>query len=128
METPWPAYTQGPGIDQPLMMLRSGTTSYHEADGLGSVTSLSSAAGVLANTYTYDSYGNLTATAGTITSPFRYTGRELDIETGLFYYRARYYDQSIGRFLSEDPIGFEGGSNYYSYALGNPLTFVDPEV
>jgi RHS repeat-associated protein len=57
---------------------------------------------------------------------FRYTGRELDSETGLYYYRARYYDPYIGRFLSEDPIGVRDGSNKYLYARNNPAGFTDP--
>ena len=59
-------------------MLRSGATSYYHADGLGSVTSLSSAAGSVANTYTYDSFGKLTASTGSLVNPFRYTARESD--------------------------------------------------
>ena len=57
---------------------------------------------------------------------FRYTGRELDSETGLYYYRARYYDPSVGRFISEDPINFIGGTNFYRYVGNSPLDFVDP--
>ena len=106
--------------------LRSGTTSYYEADGLGSITSLSNSGGSLANTYTYDSFGQLTASTGSLTNPFRYTGREFDSETGLHYYRARYYDTSIGRFLQEDPLGFSGGRNFYFY-VGNAATnYIDP--
>jgi RHS repeat-associated protein len=119
-------YTQGLGIDSPLAMLRSGTTSYYEADGLGSITSLSNSSGALATTYTYDSFGNLTATSGTITNPYRYTGREYDPETGLYYYRARYYDPTIGRFLSEDPVGFYSGPNFYAYAWNSPVNYYDP--
>ena len=90
-------------------MLRSSTTSYYQADGLGSITSLSSGAGALAQTYTFDSFGKQTASSGSLTNPFQYTARESDPETGLYYYRARYYDPSAGRFLSEDPIDFAGG-------------------
>jgi len=54
-----------------------------------------------------------------------YTGRELD-ETGLYYYRARYYDPSIGRFMSEDPIKFSGGDNFYRYAENDPVDLKDP--
>jgi len=64
-------YTQGMFIDQPLAQLRSGATSYYHADALGTITSLSNSGGVLANTYTYDSFGNLTASTGTIVNPFR---------------------------------------------------------
>jgi YD repeat-containing protein len=98
-------YEDTQNIDEPLAMLRSGATSYYHADGLGSVTSLSSAAGSIANTYTYDSFGNLTASTGSLVNPFRYTARESDTETSLYYYRARYYDPTAGRFLGEDPIG-----------------------
>jgi RHS repeat-associated protein len=56
-----------------------------------------------------------------------FTGREWDPETGLYYYRARYYDPKIGRFISEDPIDFEGGVNFYSYVENNPVNLVDPE-
>lgn len=64
---------------------------------------------------TYDSFGNLTASTGTITNPFRYTAREFDQETGIYFYRARYLDSTSGRFLSQDPIGFAGGVNAYRY-------------
>ncbi len=62
-------------VDEPLAQLRSGTTSYYEADGLGSVTSLSSTAGALAQTYTFDSFGNTTNSTGSLTNRFEYTGR-----------------------------------------------------
>jgi hypothetical protein len=54
-------YSQGLNLDEPLVMLRGSTTSYYHADGLGSITSLSSAAGVLGQMYTFDSFGKLTA-------------------------------------------------------------------
>jgi RHS repeat-associated protein len=119
-------YSQGLDIDEPLAMLRSATTSYYEADGLGSVTSLSNSAGTLAQTYTFDSFGKQTATSGSLTNPFQYTGREFDSETGIYYYRARYFDPSAGRFLSEDRLGFQGGANFYRYAQNNPLVWIDP--
>jgi RHS repeat-associated protein len=108
-------------VDEPLTEQRSGTASYYLQDGLGSPTSLSSGSGTLANTYTFDSYGKLTDSTGTLTNPFRYTAREFDQETGLYYYRARYYDGTVGRFISEDPIGFVGGINKYAYVLDNPI-------
>ena len=119
-------YSQGLNIDEPLAMLRSSTTSYYQADGLGSITSLSSGAGSLAQTYTFDSFGKQTASSGSLTNPFQYTARESDPETGLYYYRARYYDQTTGRFVSEDPIGFAAGPNFYPYAGSSPANWVDP--
>jgi len=118
-------YTEGEE-DEPFAELRATTTSYYEQDGINSVTSLTNPAGALVNTYSFDSFGSLPASTGSITNPFRFTGREFDAETGIYYYRARYYDQNIGRFNSEDPIGFNGENNFYRYALNNPVIFTDP--
>ena len=96
-------YTQGPLIDEPLAELRGDMTDYYEADGVGSITSLTSSTGSVANTYTYDSFGNLSNSTGTLRNPLQYTGREFDQETGVNNHRARYYDPSAGRFSSEDP-------------------------
>jgi RHS repeat-associated protein len=119
-------YSQGLNIDEPLAELRSATTSYYQADGLGSITTLSNAAGAVAANYSYDSFGNITAASGSIANNFRYTGREWDSETSFYYYRARYYDPASGRFLSEDPIGFNGGVNFFSYTANSPLNLTDP--
>jgi RHS repeat-associated protein len=119
-------YTQTQNIDEPLAMLRSSATSYYNADGLGSVTSLSNGAGALAQTYTFDSFGKQTASSGSLTNPFQYTGREFDSETNLQFSRARYYDPSAGRFLSEDPVTFLGGHNFYGYVGNDPISFIDP--
>lgn len=119
-------YAQGSTIDEPLAMLRSAATSYYNADGLGSITSLTNSSGAAAQTYTYDSFGKVTASGGSLSNPFQYTGREMDSETGLYYYRARYYDPSTGRFLSEDPIRFQAGSNFYPYVGNSPSNALDP--
>ena len=107
-------------------MLRGGATSYYHADGLGSATSLSNAAGALAQTYTFDSFGKTTASAGSLRNPFQYTGRELDTETNLYFYRARYYDPQTGRFLGEDPAGFIDGIDLYAYVTNDPTNLIDP--
>jgi RHS repeat-associated protein len=119
-------YNDGVGFDQPLSMLRSGTGSFYQSDLLGSITSLSNSSGALANTYSYDSFGKLSASTGTLTNPFQYTGREFDPETGIYEYRMRYYDQNVGRFISEDPINFRGGIDFYAYTLNNPVNWIDP--
>jgi len=121
------SYSQGLNIDEPLAMERSSTASFYEADGLGSITSLSNSAGSLAQTYTFDSFGKQTAATGSLTNPFQYTARESDRETGLYYYRARYYDPSSGRFISEDPEGFNAAPNFYAYAGNDPSNWTDPE-
>jgi RHS repeat-associated protein len=119
-------YTYGPGIDEPLVGQRQPLIFYYEADGLGSVTSLTTPTGSTAATYTYDSFGFMTNSTGSATNWFRYTARQFDSDTALYYNRARYYDPTTGRFLSEDPIGFEGGVNHYAYVRNNPTNRVDP--
>ncbi len=119
-------YSQTQNIDEPVAMLRGGATDYYEADGLGSVTSLSTSAGALVQTYTFDSFGKQTASSGSLTNPFRYTAREFDAETNLYYYRARYYDPQVGRFLNEDPTRFDAGINFYSYVDNDPADLIDP--
>jgi RHS repeat-associated protein len=117
-------YVQGKGIDEPLASSNTTGTAFYEADGLGSITSLSSAAGVIAS-YNYKPFG-ITTAAGNFANRFRFTGREWDQETALYYYRARYYDPQIGRFISEDPIRFHGGINFYDYVFNSPTTLRDP--
>jgi RHS repeat-associated protein len=119
-------YAQGAGTDEPLAELRSSASGYYEQDGLGSVTSLSGITGTLANSYTYDTFGNLTVSTGTLTNPFQYTARDYDSETGLRYYRARYYDPQTGRFIGEDPVKFGAGINFYEYVENSPVVFGDP--
>ncbi|MFH1202581.1 MAG: RHS repeat-associated core domain-containing protein [Candidatus Omnitrophota bacterium] len=123
-------YLHGPGIDEPLRMERGGQLYYYHVDGLGSITALTDNTGAVVRTYTYDSFGNIVNQTGTLSNPFTYTGREFDSETGLYYYRARYYDARIGRFLQEDSFkGFLTNSltlNLYPYVLNNPVIYVDP--
>jgi len=102
-------YTHGPGIDEPIAVTKSGSTFFYHADGLGTVTDLTDSAGATAKSYSYDAYGNIVDQTGTLEQPYTYTGREFDSETGLYYYRARYYDPRIGRFIQKDPIGMRGG-------------------
>lgn len=119
------SYVQGHDIDEPLAMDRGGTVDFYEQDGLGSVTSLTAGNGTVAQSYTYDSFGNTTNSSGSLTNFFRYAGREFDTETNLYYYRARYYYPTTGRFLSEDPIHFHAGTNFYRYVNNNPVLLFD---
>ena len=118
--------SQGQNIDEPLAESTASGLDYYERDGLGSVTSLTNASGAVAQTYTYDSFGKLTNSSGSVTNPFRYVGRDFDAETGLYYYRARYYDPTTGRFLSEDPLESNAGNNFYEYSYNNPNNVTDP--
>ncbi len=117
-------YQNGLGIDNKLKMVTSGQAKYFLQDHLGSTVGLADATGTLTSQTAYDSFGNQT---GALATRYGFTGRERDDFTGLMYYRARFYDAKLGRFISEDPIGFGGGDvNLYGYVWNNPLHFVDP--
>jgi len=120
-------YTHGPGIDEPIAVTKAGSTFYYHQDGLGTVTELTDTNGSVAKAYAYDAYGNLLESPGTVGQPYTYTGRELDLESGLYYYRARTYDSATGRFAQKDPIGIANGDpNFYAYVRENPLYYTDP--
>jgi len=90
---------------------------------------LTSSAGALAQTYSFDSFGKLTNSSGSLTNPFQYAGRELDSETSLYYMRARYFDPATGRFLSEDPNdqgSLYDNPNLCDYVENNPANWIDP--
>jgi RHS repeat-associated protein len=118
-------YLFGPGIDEPLAMVRNGTVSYFDVDGIGSVALLTNPGGTVQKGYLYDAWGTVLGGTGTLANDFGYTAREPG-EASLMYYRARYYQPGIGRFVSEDPIGFGGGMSLYGYVSGNPLGARDP--
>ena len=90
---------------------------------LGSTTALTDSKGALVERETYDAYGN---SIGSMRTRYGYTGRERDSLTGLMYYRARFYDPQLGRFISEDPIGLTGGINSFAYVSNNPQNRTDP--
>lgn len=117
-------------LDQPLSMTRGGVTYYYLYDQLGNVIGLSNGAAGLVVTYRYDPWGNVIAAGGSnpnLPNPFRFTGREWDAESGLYFYRARYYDPQVGRFLSPDPLHVLAGRlQAYVYANNNPLAYSDP--
>jgi RHS repeat-associated protein len=119
-------YTHGPGIDEPLAEVRHHRTRFYHADVLGSIIALTDRHGHPSRHYRYSAFG-VPEEHKADSQLYRFTGREWDRETGLYYYRARYYDAEDGRFLQEDPVGLVGGnSNLYQYAKNNPLYWVDP--
>jgi RHS repeat-associated protein len=119
-------YVHGPGIDEPLAMERGGAWYYYHFDGLGSVTMLTRADKTVANRYTYDDFGGFRSKTEAVTNVYTFTGREHDFATGLHFYRARYYDHVVGRFLTRDPAGMVDGANLYAYADNNPSSRDDP--
>ncbi len=118
-------YTHNLAIDDPLGFEKGGKLYAYHKDTLGSITAITDSTQAVVNSYSYDSFGNMTQT-GTLAQPYAYTAREWDKETGLYYYRARAYDSMVGRFLQKDPIGFKGGINLYNYVQNNPINFTDP--
>jgi RHS repeat-associated protein len=74
---------------------------------------------------TYDSFGNLVIQTGTTKTPLGFQGKYFDQESGLNYFYHRYYNPGIGRFISEDPIGLEGGLNIFAFALNGPIELRD---
>jgi RHS repeat-associated protein len=120
-------YTHGPEIDEPLIMRRDGVSYYYHADGLGSITHITDTSGSIVQRYVYNAFGEIVTQGGSLSNQYTYTGREYDPESGLYYYRARYYDSRIGRFLQTDPIGFDGENvNLYAYVQNNPVNKIDP--
>lgn len=118
-------YLNGAGIDNKLRMQTGGDVKYFLTDHLGSTNGLANSSGSLTASTAYDSFGN--ATTANFPTRYQFTGREFDNLSGLYYYRARFYDANLGRFISEDPIGFPGGDvNPYGYVWNNPQNFTDP--
>jgi len=118
-------YLTGLGIDEALARIDSSGTLAYLTDALGSTVALVDGSGSLATTYTYAPFGATTA-SGTSPNPFQFTGREND-GTGLYYYRARYYNPTFQRFISEDPIGLLGGDpNLYAYVGNSAASAADP--
>jgi len=120
-------FIHGPGIDEPLALERGGQYYTYHADGLGSIVSIADQNNAVVERYSYDTYGMTTPEFG-FRNTYTFTGRELDKEVGLLYYRLRYRDLLDGDFIGKDPAGFAAGDvNLWSYVLGNPGNWVDPD-
>jgi RHS repeat-associated protein len=116
-------YQNGSGIDNKLEFTNSNGTQYYLQDHLGSTVALTGLTGGVTSSAVYDSFGISTNNLGT---RYQFAGRESDSFAGLYYNRARWYDPNLGRFISEDPIGFNGGDvNLYWYVRNQPAHRTD---
>jgi RHS repeat-associated protein len=106
-----------------------GTTRYAHCDEQGSVVALTGTNGAVLFTASYGPYGEPWGATGTNATPFGWLGGHGVFHANghsLYLTRHRAYDTTLKRFLSQDPIGLGGGANLYGYALGNPLSYIDP--
>jgi RHS repeat-associated protein len=121
-------YLYGTQVDRVLADETGVSTNWMLADNQGTIRDVVDGNGGLINHVVYDSFGKVQSQSNAgYELRFGYTGREQDNETGLDYYRARYYDSANGRFISEDPIGFDAGDSNLSRYVGNsPVNWNDP--
>ncbi len=134
-------YVYGNYVDEVLTMDRGGQTYYYHQSALWSVEAITDNTGTPVERYSYDAYGSVTISNGTGTpvplnawgtphsavgNPWMFTGRQLDEEAGLYFYRARYHDPSKGRFVGRDPLEYVDGMNLYQYVKDAPTKMVDP--
>jgi RHS repeat-associated protein len=119
-------YIYGKGL---LAVATSGGQYCYHFNGTGSTIALTDMNQAVVNSYAYEPFGQILVQQETITQPFKCVGQYgvMAEPNGLYYMRARYYDPGVGRFISEDPLGFGGGDvNLFGYVRNNPVNWIDP--
>lgn len=112
------------GLDEPVVEVSSGgTKSFFHADRQGSVIAKTDNTGAVTQRNDFGPFGESNPLSGV---SFGYTGQRYDAESGLYYYKTRYYSPSIGRFLQPDTIGYGAGLNMYAYVNNQPMDHTDP--
>jgi RHS repeat-associated protein len=110
---------------------KGGSMYYPHFNHRGDILAATDATGTRVATYQYNPWGELIGQTGTFEQPWRYSGYYYDEETSMYYLKARYYDPSLGRFLTKDTFtGFEASPqslNQYAYTENNPITYIDPD-
>jgi len=124
------SYTYGHSLISQTQVSGSPTTSFYGTDGLGSVRHLSNTSGTKTNTYDYDAFGTIIAGSTPTANSYLFTGEQFDANLGLYYLRARYYNQGGGRFWSRDTSKLVPGTsrelNRYVYTANDPVNAIDP--
>jgi RHS repeat-associated protein len=123
--TPSANILNGPGMDEFLSRADASGNHYFLSDAQGSTVALADSSGVPTTQYAYEPFGNSSVSGSPSTNSYQFTARESDT-TSLYYFRARYYNTRIQRFISEDPAGYLGGVNMYAYTSDSPTNFLDP--
>ena len=112
------------GLSPISRTVNGGSKEYYSFNTHGDTAQLVNASGTILKDYTYDAFGNQKQEQSEDNNPFRYCGEYQDLSSGLIYLRSRYYDPSIGRFISEDSA--RAGLNWYIYCENNPINMIDP--
>ena len=101
-------------------------TYFYHTDHLGSTVLVTDEAVNTVWSSEYTPFGQITMEEGTLAKAAKFTGKDLDEDTGLYYFNARWYDSELGRFISEDPAADPNNPNLYTYCANNPLIHIDP--
>ena len=116
------------GLDLTSTVDATGSAAYYHFDAAGNTTQMTSASGSVVNSYTYLPFGEKASNMTGVANPFTYVGEYgvMDEGSGLYFMRNRWYSPTLGRFVQQDPIGFNGGTNLYAYVENGPTVDMDP--